>query len=93
MRSSPPPRPRTLPRSLVLLAGLVALVVLVTGAFLVFGAPPKAIALATGPPGSAYAAIGERYRTLLARSGVTLKLVPTAGDAENLAKLSDPKSG
>ena len=93
MRSSSPPRPRTLPRSLVLLAGLVALVVLVTGAFIVFGAPPKVIALATGPPGSAYAAIGERYRTLLARSGITLKLVPTAGDAENLAKLADPKSG
>jgi len=49
--------------------------------------------MATGPAGSAYAIIAERYRSALASSGVTLRLVPTAGDAESLARLRDPGSG
>ncbi len=62
-------------------------------AFVAAGIPPRTVTLATGPPGSAYAALGERYRVTLARSGVDLRLVPTAGDVENLARLRDPRSG
>ncbi len=48
--------------------------------------------MATGPEGSDYAEFGERYRTLLAASGVDLQLVTTAGAVENLARLGDPRS-
>jgi TRAP transporter TAXI family solute receptor len=55
--------------------------------------PPRSIAMATGPEGGGYYEIGRRYQELLARSGVELRLVPTAGSVENLALLRDPKSG
>jgi TRAP-type uncharacterized transport system substrate-binding protein len=45
--------------------------------------------MATGPAGSASREFGERYREVLARSGVDLRLVPTQGGVENLARLND----
>lgn len=56
-------------------------------------APPRSIAMATGAPGSAYEAFGERYRDVLARHGVELRLVPSAGSVDNLRLLDDPSSG
>src|SRR5262249_33862057 len=55
--------------------------------------PPPSIAMATGPEGGAYHEIGRQYRALLARTGVELRLVATAGSVENLALLRDPHSG
>jgi len=55
--------------------------------------PPRTISMATGPPGSAYQVLGGRYREVLRRSGVDLRLIPTAGGVENLARLRDPDSG
>lgn len=55
--------------------------------------PPRLIVMATGPEGDAYYEIGERYRAELARANVELRLVPTAGSVENLARLRDPHSG
>lgn len=49
--------------------------------------------MATGPDGGGYHEIGEQYQALLARSGVELKLVATAGSVENLSLLRDPRSG
>ncbi len=57
------------------------------------GIPPRTVVMATGPEGGAYAEFGPRYRALLRRSGVDLRLVPTAGAVENLARLRDPRSG
>ena len=37
--------------------------------------------------------MGARYRAILAKSGVDLKLAPTSGSLENLRLLRDPKSG
>ena len=54
---------------------------------------PRAVVMATGPEQSAYASLGARYREILARSGVGLRLRPTAGALENLALLRDPASG
>jgi TRAP transporter TAXI family solute receptor len=54
--------------------------------------PPRTITLATGPEGGAYAELGPRYQKILARNGITLRLVPTGGDVDNLAKLRNPKS-
>ena len=55
--------------------------------------PPRVVLMSTGAPGSDYALLGERYRTLLKRSGVDLRLVPSAGAVENLRRLSDRRSG
>jgi TRAP-type uncharacterized transport system substrate-binding protein len=55
--------------------------------------PPRAIVMATGPEGGAYHEAGKRYQTALARDGVQVRLVVTAGALENLALLRDPHSG
>ncbi|WP_248353622.1 TAXI family TRAP transporter solute-binding subunit [Anaeromyxobacter oryzae] len=55
--------------------------------------PPRVVVMATGPDGGAYAAYGVRYRQILAREGLEVRLRPTAGDVENLALLRDPRSG
>jgi TRAP-type uncharacterized transport system substrate-binding protein len=49
--------------------------------------------MATGPKGGANYELGGRYREILAKSGVELKLLPTLGSLENLRLLRDPKSG
>src|SRR5690606_37139455 len=49
--------------------------------------PPRHLRLATGPEQSAYEAIGARYRDRLARFGITVELVPTAGSRDNLDRL------
>ena len=55
--------------------------------------PPRTVTMATGPDGGAYQEVGKRYQEILARHGITLELVPTAGALENLALLRDPRSG
>jgi TRAP-type uncharacterized transport system substrate-binding protein len=72
-------------------------VVVVAAAWAAFAlwreASPRVVVMATGPDHSAYATLGARYRDVLARSGVDLRLRPTAGALENLALLRDPASG
>ncbi|HUL59111.1 MAG TPA: TAXI family TRAP transporter solute-binding subunit [Anaeromyxobacteraceae bacterium] len=82
-------------RSRPLLLALATAALFAIGILLLLtrGAPPRSITLATGPPGGSYATLGERYRAILAASGVELRLVSSAGDAENLAKLRDARSG
>jgi TRAP-type uncharacterized transport system substrate-binding protein len=55
--------------------------------------PPRMIVMATGSEGGTFYDVGERYRAVLASAGVEVRLVPTAGSAENLALLLDPHSG
>jgi len=42
---------------------------------------------------TSYYEIGRQYQALLARTGVELKLITTAGSLENLELLRDPTSG
>src|SRR6185503_1922581 len=53
-------------------------------------APPDTITITTGPEGSQFRNSAERYRKILARSGVTLEIVPSNGALENLKRLTDP---
>ena len=55
--------------------------------------PPRTVVMATGPEGGANYELGLRYREVLAKEGVTLKLVPTNGGMQNLARLRNPGSG
>ncbi|MFN0038864.1 MAG: TAXI family TRAP transporter solute-binding subunit [Burkholderiales bacterium] len=71
-------------------AGFVAFAVLLA---MLSPAPPRIVMMATGAPGSVYAEIGEHYRALLARHGVSLQLVPTNGAVDNVRLLGDESSG
>jgi uncharacterized protein len=72
-----------------LLALIVVLGVLVAYQF-VEPPPPKAVRIATGGQDGAYYAFAQKYARLLARDGITLEVVSTAGSIENLDLL---KSG
>jgi TRAP transporter TAXI family solute receptor len=49
--------------------------------------------MSTGTAGSDFDQFAREYQTILKRSGVRLRLVPSAGSVENLARLNDPRSG
>jgi TRAP-type uncharacterized transport system substrate-binding protein len=70
-----------------------AAILLVAGLFIFITLPPRTVTLGTGPAGGAYHEIGLRYRDILARSGVRLRLVNTTGGLDNLARLRDRRSG
>jgi len=55
--------------------------------------PPHRIVMATGPEGSAYYEDGKRYQAALAKAGVEVQLLSTAGSVETAALLRDPHSG
>ena len=72
----------------------VTAVAMVIAAIVIFRSmPPRMIVMATGSEGGSFYDVGERYRAALASAGVKVRLVPTAGSAENLALLLDPHSG
>jgi len=81
--------------ALVVAAVAVAVVAAAVWMYIAYGGmlPPRTLVMATGPEGSAYREFGARYRDILARAGVELRLLPTAGAVENLARLRDPRSG
>jgi len=56
-------------------------------------APPRTLTLATGGPEGAYHAFGKRYQEILARDGIAVTLVNSAGTVENLALLDKPAVG
>jgi TRAP transporter TAXI family solute receptor len=68
-------------------------ILVAAGVFVVATLPPRTIVMATGPEGGGNYQLGDRYREFLAKSGVELKLMPTAGSLENLKLLRDSKSG
>src|SRR4051794_38309907 len=81
-----------------LLIGSIAAVVLTLGAIwlafaLVRPTPPRTVAMATDPESGISAGVAEQYRELLARDGIDLRLVPSVGAVENVARLRDPGSG
>jgi TRAP transporter TAXI family solute receptor len=77
----------------VVTIAVTAGVIVCAAVFLLSTMPPRSIAMATGPEGGGYYEIGGQYQELLSRTGVELRLIPTAGSLENLALLRDPKSG
>lgn len=54
-------------------------------------APPDTLTISAGPPGSSFWNAAQRYKTILARNGVKLTVLPSAGSLQNLERLSDPK--
>jgi TRAP-type uncharacterized transport system substrate-binding protein len=55
--------------------------------------PPHSVVMAIDPEGSFSADVAKRYRELLGRDGIDLRLAPSAGAVESAALLQDAKSG
>src|SRR5262245_23746557 len=66
------------------LLGLIVVLGLLAAYQFVEPPPPEAIRIATGGKDGAYYAFAQKYARLLARDGITLEIVSTAGSAENL---------
>jgi len=75
--------------SLLLLTGL-AVVLASLGFF--DAAAPTTLTISSGPDGSTFRRTAESYQKILAKQGVTLKILPSDGSRDNLARLSDPKA-
>ncbi len=54
-------------------------------------AAPTTLTIASGPPGSAFEKSAKKYQSILAREGVTLKILPSQGSMDNFKKLSDAR--
>ncbi|MCX7166159.1 MAG: hypothetical protein NTV11_07775 [Rhodocyclales bacterium] len=54
-------------------------------------AAPSTLTITSGPDGSVFQKNAEKYKKILAREGVTLKILPSEGSQDNFRKLSNPK--
>ena len=68
--------------TILLIAGICVLAY-----WLVDPAPPRTVRLATGQENSAYEEFGKKYAAALAKHGVKVELLPSAGSGDNLRLL------
>ncbi|HTY99187.1 MAG TPA: hypothetical protein VMB75_05100, partial [Rhodocyclaceae bacterium] len=71
---------------------LVSVVAIAIALHFVQPAPPNTIVIGGGPEGSIFRSVAEKYRSILARNGVKLEIVPTGGSLDNLKRLADDKA-
>jgi TRAP transporter TAXI family solute receptor len=71
------------PLVLVIIAGFAV------AAYFIRPAPPSSIRMATGAPGGAYAAFGQKFKAALAVDGIDVELVETSGSLDNLQRLTN----
>ena len=69
---------------------LIGLVTIAAVFWFVHSAPPDTITITSGPDGSLFRTNAEKYRAILARHGVKMKILPSHGSIENLQRLTDP---
>jgi hypothetical protein len=78
-------------KGLVISVGSIMLicVTIALAAFLFLNtAAPRVLTITAGPTGSSFQRTAERYQKILERDGVTLKILPSDGSAENLSASS-----
>jgi len=63
---------------------LISLTALLTVFLFFHFAPPRTIIITSGPEGSVFKTVAEKYAEILARNGVKLKILPSEGSIENL---------
>ena len=73
-------------------AVLICIVLVWAALHFVRSAPPHSLTISSGPKGSNFETIAQRYSRILAKSGIKLNVIPSAGSLENLQRMSDPKS-
>lgn len=87
---------QTLYRSSLSLSITITLLIALTIGLAVFlffyTAAPNTITITTGPEGSIFKKNAERYKAILAKEGITLKIVYSEGSEDNLHKLLDKKT-
>jgi len=69
---------------------LIVLVTVLIVFLFINSTPPKTIIMTSGDDNSMFYKIAGRYAKILARNGVTLKVIKSEGSLENLERLSDP---
>jgi TRAP-type uncharacterized transport system substrate-binding protein len=73
-------------------AALICVALVWAALHFVHSAPPHTLTISSGPKGSNFEAIAQRYSKILAKNGIKLNVVPSEGSLENLERMSDPKS-
>jgi TRAP transporter TAXI family solute receptor len=82
----------TFPRVPALFSGLLAaLVATIGGLSLAIPKPPDTITMTTGGEKGLYFRFGTQLAEELAKDRINLKILPSAGSAENLTRLNDPE--
>jgi TRAP transporter TAXI family solute receptor len=71
---------------------LVCAAALYAAVRLIQPAPPSTLTIAAGPKGSSFWTSAQKYKTILARNGVTLNVLETQGSLDNLTRLENPNS-
>jgi TRAP-type uncharacterized transport system substrate-binding protein len=85
-----------LDRKLLLIWSLIVVVfvLLVMATIQILGpVPPRVVVMTTGQEGGDYQEFALRYKEVLARSGVNLRLLPSNGSLENFKRLQVAESG
>ena len=86
-------RKRHTARWSIIVASAVTIAVIGAALFFTEPLPPRKVVMATGTEGTAYYDIGQQYRSIFARHGVTLEVKPSNGSVDNINLLNDPNSG
>ncbi|WP_116138870.1 TAXI family TRAP transporter solute-binding subunit [Trinickia diaoshuihuensis] len=55
-------------------------------------APPNTLTISAGPVGSSFWNAAQQYKAILARNGIALQVLPSAGSLQNLERLADPNA-
>ena len=90
-----PPIPRISWRDLAATLGpvlLLSVAAILLALHFVRPAPPHTLTISSGPDGSTFRTVAEKYQKILARSGVKLVIKPSKGSEENLEHLIDADS-
>lgn len=69
---------------------LIVLVILIATLYSIHTAPPRSFTFISGPPGSVFEDRAKKYRDILARNNIKVKILPSEGSLDNLRKLNDP---
>lgn len=72
-------------------AAMIGLVLALAAFWVLHAIPPRVLVITSGTPGSSFESNAVSYRRILARSGVTLEIMPSQGSLENLERLENPK--
>jgi NMT1-like family len=72
---------------------LVATTILLTGiVFFIRSAPPTELTMTSGPEGSIFHGMAQKYATALQKNGIKVHVLTSHGSVENLKRISDPKA-
>src|SRR5580704_11494283 len=74
------------------IALFIVAICLLAVVWFVRSAPPRTLAISSGPPGSAYRQYAQAYKKILETHGVTLRILPSEGSQQNLHRLHSGQS-